>query len=1009
MSTQASQTSKATETENSVAVKFNRAVALSDDNNRRNRAIEEFGSKSPVIAVRTVDQAIEVAKRTQQHRPHLSIVCGEVTTEGVEKLISDDAACAAIDGITIVQSSKSSGAIPVLVDALIRDETAYSTYLRKEAQLEEARRQRAEAGASEDAAEDEPLDALDEDLGAKPPKPTTFQLRNITIVEEAATFANAPDLPQNVGRFVEKSNSLESLRLVRDALNGPGASAVCAAVLLSRSVTRLDLSGNGFGRDEEPPVEKIAELLQNSKYLLDINLSDNDLGPAAVKLLSEALATSNTRIPTPEPEPEPEFEPHTDELGDLEEPPAKPGYPEDQAKATDDAGAEGEAAAGDEAAIAAAESTPPGDESSKPQEGEDEAEAEEAEEEKKAEEAEPLPEEAEPEDEEERERLAEERTERKREARAEAEAAWREREEQYMWGPQRAQFEYGETTARRAVLQQHLQETSEWKAKEHQGKLDARKDQRTREKRDRERRSGWSHLTALSLAGNQIASEGAIALATALRHEIPLAGGGDAGDADEERPLDAQTTREAAKPQFDDNEDEERDEERDEEEEKGDSAAPATEERQPEDGTDEAPTPAPVHKKKTTQAGLQTIRYLDLSRGAIGSKGMKALATVLADNCPSLETLKIARNKFAAKHVHEPVTDDAHPEGEEDDESPRKTRKVPVPAYVSPGVTALARCVLVNRSITHLDIGHNQLYPAAGMLLASSLKNNTALKVLRLDGNPLFHDNNCTALDTLFAVLPSMTELSELSLAGCGLGGWCNAAEDTSSLAAVFAASALNLSGNFLGEGRGISALSEAAGKYGKSPMKSLLLDRNNFDGATSPELKDGLCHLLGFISRRLETLSLSDNPNISDAVLVALADALKQAPSLKVVALRRTRGRDAIRAVAQFVAHSLFLTALDLGDCDCSEDAAVEVANAVSASASMRHVSIWSRDGTWSSAVLQAFVARPPKGLISVDVGLPSARGRDPEDDSDESYAIEDVDQILLRNAERSLQRESA
>lgn len=136
-------------------------------------------------------------------------------------------------------------------------------------------------------------------------------------------------------------------------------------------------------------------------------------------------------------------------------------------------------------------------------------------------------------------------------------------------------------------------------------------------------------------------------------------------------------------------------------------------------------------KVRLTKKGLNSFRVLDLGGCEISSRGLKKIASSLESN-KKLETLILRNNqKFAV--LFQSVEGI---EGEdEDDEGSLPERKVDVPHYVSPGFESFSSMLKVNAVLKHLDLGFCQLSPDSINLLSLSLRANSTLEYLNLEGN----------------------------------------------------------------------------------------------------------------------------------------------------------------------------------------------------------------------------------------------------------------------------------
>ena len=342
---------------------------------------------------------------------------------------------------------------------------------------------------------------------------STNPLRLLDISDNPAALAD--DGAEAFGKLLHAATNLNFLNL---ASTGVGASlATIAPLLLNHpSITSLNLGSNAIGIQDEAVVAAVAAMLQENKFLLQVDLSNNELTGATTKQLLDAIAASDTRAKTPEAEPDPEVEEYADEAPPEEEAPnVNVGLPQEESE-KDKGGVEEPtgAAAADDAAPAEDAAPPPAEEA---QEGADadvplETEATES--------VKPTTDEAEdPEEAAARREAAEEA---QRQALDAEKEAWKEKMTKYIWEPQQILFIFDESKTRRAITVSYVSETLDLKKQEKAAKKEAKARQLAREKKDRDRRSGWTHLASLSIANNPITSDGAKALARLLMHDVPL-------------------------------------------------------------------------------------------------------------------------------------------------------------------------------------------------------------------------------------------------------------------------------------------------------------------------------------------------------------------------------------------------------------------------------------------------------------------------------------------------------
>lgn len=576
----------------------------------------------------------------------------------------------------------------------------------------------------------------------------------------------------------ENSTTLRKLGLSSTGL-GPAATAVLPALTAHSGITNLDLSRNALGLGDEAAVAALVQLVQENKFLLSLNLEHNDIGPAPAKLLLDALQNSNTRVKTPEVEPDPEAEEFTDEVPPEEEAPTVTvGFPEEAVASEEPPAGSAGPADGD--------APPPADVdvTAEPVEEGDGDGAEAA--------APPAAESPAPTgeiDPEEAEALRQEALEREAEERRQKEAEWRAKMTQYIWEPEQILFAYSEGVARRLIIQDYVTESLALKQAEKLSKKEFKDLQTARERRERDRRSGWTHLQQLNLNGNPIGNDGAKALALAVRNRVPLPAEELAVKEEEAaqrlaalRAAALEERRSARKQQNADVSESPHGGE------ETSSPLPPPQGTEGDENTEDAPpaAPADVLDEVTvedaplneggegddqagadtegdaeqqdidvsditippidgTRPGVTTISSLALNNCGIGVSGLVALAGTIASNLPTLEVLLLQKNKFGTKKqivVGQAVN--------EDDEPPKT--KVDMADWASPGIVALSQALATAPKLVTLDLGYNKLYPVNIRILAAGVRVSPSLQFLNLEGNYIGAPETAAAADRTSAL-----------------------------------------------------------------------------------------------------------------------------------------------------------------------------------------------------------------------------------------------------------------
>ena len=190
-----------------------------------------------------------------------------------------------------------------------------------------------------------------------------------------------------------------------------------------------------------------------------------------------------------------------------------------------------------------------------------------------------------------------------------------------------------------------------------------------------------------------------------------------------------------------------------------------------------------------------------------------------------------------------------------------------------------------NKTLTHLDLTHNELGYAPVELLAGALEKNTTLTVLNLA------DNELAITDSLAAALGKNATLTSLNLSHNQLS-----AAEVYSLAAALETNRtlkhLNLSENFLGRGG-----TEALSLLFKTALKELVLTENFVGPATAKSIGTALT-----TNTTLTNLNMSGN-EVGSAGAESLADALKTNKTLTKLELS---GNNLDSAAAEFLGAAL-------------------------------------------------------------------------------------------------------
>jgi hypothetical protein len=914
-------------------------------------------------------------------------------------------------------------------------------------------------------------------------------LRSLDISDNPSALAEGAE---SFGKLLQKLPNLNFLNISGTGA-GPSLGTLAPVLQQQSTVISLGLASNAIGAQEDTVISAVASLLQENKFLLQVDLSNNELGAAASKQLLDAIGASDTRAKTPDHDPEPEGEEFTDELPPEEEAPTVTvGFPQEE-KQDESAPAKLDAEPASPAAAPAATAEGEQPAAEEAEEG-TAAELEVSESQKLQPEATAAPEEVDPEELAAQQAAAEEA---KRVAAEEALTAWKEKMTKYIWEPQQILFLFDESKARRAVLSEYAAESIAMKKVEKAEKKDSKQLQLQRERKERERRSGWTHLQSVNLSNNPIGSDGAKALAKMLQHSVPLSAEEQLTSEEEyNRTLaelrdlavvqrkkalqekrreakmleqqrareEAERAKEAAQKQkaaeaaekapneeVPDEEAAEAGEGQNEETEAtgGDEVAAAGDEEEagnaldemeddiPDDEIDVSDVTAPPPKKN--RPGVRTLQSIDVSGCRIGAIGLKAVAAVLKDNCPSLRYLNLANNKFATKKVavalprQEDALADAGDEANGDEEE--ITVKVDQVDFVSPGIAALSEAIASPAcALVSLDLSHNKLYPDAIIRLAEGLRNNSGLLYLNLSDNFVgFRTAEVVssaapastagtpasgAFKALLNAVSRQGQLHTFLLRNNDLHN--ETAKENWQILFQRCASLknLDLSTNALTNADIRMMLEAMSEGDGIQQLRYLNLGNNReIVGEVAGFILGNMC----VAQKKLKTLVLRSCTGLGDAGLTNLCEGLKNHSSLQNIVLRQT-GLTYVEPLGHIMPSISFLRHLDVADNELSSYAGRKLLQDCVNCPSFRTIQIWSRSSsredeldelvmaatelasaggrTLQLADLGAPImfASAPKGIRFTPPSTPPLVGGPGEDDEGVD-PVEELEWLCLRN----------
>ncbi|KEG10208.1 hypothetical protein DQ04_04041000 [Trypanosoma grayi] len=610
------------------------------------------------------------------------------------------------------------------------------------------------------------------------------QLRSLVVAGEFAEETDATELQD----FLQAAQGLTTLGVPRTMFARVAETFVPLLKASTIRVVDMECNDLGLAANDSDAITLLAEYLKENKFLLELNLSYNNIDGSNAKILLGALSVSDTRL-TPRDlsdgeddtngEEEAEggdllnlsfFLPHVDdeEEEEEEEEEVQEERPEEE---TEENGIPAAAAATE--MKAAGEGT---DDDEEEEEGEEEEEEEEDENGNESG------------DNDENEEEGEE-----------------DEEAQYHMSSLLAQkfrrffrrLQREEKKARVECVNAYVEEADALVLVLRTIRAELAEEKRIAIEKYCQRRSGWSHLQVLRLRGNPIGNEGAAGVAAVLRYEVLLTeeemeriraelsekagvlltsllsdrrNTALAEVAQRRQLLYAHRTawtaltsalamegpgmREASgdnkwqpppPPSAATEEGEEDDWKGDDDDDEIDHPAVAMtdvppdvdfaddatglteEEAQLEESRDNFEMPFPPSK-----LGLQSLRLLDLCSCNIGSQGAKRIGDSLTGN-KSLEVLLLRHNAFARKRVALRAVDEEA--DEELGEGVGAVQQVDVPHYVSPGCVVLFDALSSNTTLKVLDLAYNNMYPESIRCLSKALSTNSTLTSLSLESN----------------------------------------------------------------------------------------------------------------------------------------------------------------------------------------------------------------------------------------------------------------------------------
>ncbi|XP_045639980.1 NLR family CARD domain-containing protein 3 isoform X1 [Ursus americanus] len=239
------------------------------------------------------------------------------------------------------------------------------------------------------------------------------------------------------------------------------------------------------------------------------------------------------------------------------------------------------------------------------------------------------------------------------------------------------------------------------------------------------------------------------------------------------------------------------------------------------------------------------------------------------------------------------------------------------------GAKALARSLLVNRSLTALDLRSNSIGPQGAKALADALKINRTLAFLSLQSNAI-RDNGARSVAEALAAnrTLSVLQFSSNSIGDGGAEALAMALEVNQGL------ESLDLQSNSISDA-GVAALMGAL--CANQTLISLNLRENSISSEGARELARALC-----INRTLKNLDLTANL-LHDQGAQAIAVAMRENQALTSLHLQwNFIQAGAAKALGQALQLNRSLTSLDLQENAIGDEGASAVASALKANTAL-------------------------------------------------------------------------
>jgi Ran GTPase-activating protein (RanGAP) involved in mRNA processing and transport len=121
----------------------------------------------------------------------------------------------------------------------------------------------------------------------------TYGARKLGMDYDKALFGMNHADAMTLSKFVRRSDTLTTLRLVENVLNDESIQILMSGFQQNYTITSLDLSHN---RIDDVGATRLAALLDKNRVMSSLKLYNNQIGPKGAEALGQALAHSNSLL-----------------------------------------------------------------------------------------------------------------------------------------------------------------------------------------------------------------------------------------------------------------------------------------------------------------------------------------------------------------------------------------------------------------------------------------------------------------------------------------------------------------------------------------------------------------------------------------------------------------------------------------------------------------------------------------------------------------------------------------